>query len=85
MQNITQIITPSTRVPVQPEIVNKRPSPRELEALTHISNGNDSKTTARLMKISKRTVDYHLANVYIKLGAGNRVQAINIAKAKGYL
>lgn len=85
MQNLSKIHTPSTQNSVQPDIIRKSPTPRELEALNHVSNGNDSKTTARLMKISKRTVDFHLANVYVKLGASNRVQAINIAKAKGYL
>jgi DNA-binding CsgD family transcriptional regulator len=81
----TQTFVQSVPVSIQPDIVRKGPTPREIEALKHISNGNDSKTTAKLMKISKRTVDFHLANVYMKLGAGNRVQAINIAKAKGYL
>lgn len=81
----TQTFVQSVPTSVQPDIVRKGPTPREIEALKHISNGNDSKTTAKLMKISKRTVDFHLANVYMKLGAENRVQAINIAKAKGYL
>jgi len=85
MQHTQFLLQPSISTPVQPDSVCKTPTPREIEALQHISNGNDSKTTAKLMKISKRTVDFHLANVYVKLGAGNRVQAINIAKAKGYL
>lgn len=84
MQNVTNLI-PSVDVPVQPDVFHKTPTPREIETLRHISNGNDSKTTARLMGISKRTVDYHLSNIYTKLCAGNRVLAINIARAKGYL
>lgn len=84
MQNVTHLIQ-SVDVPVQPDVFRKTPTPREIEALLHISNGNDSKTTAKLMNISKRTVDFHLANVYTKLGAENRVQAINVARAKGYL
>lgn len=65
--------------------VRKTPTKRELEALRHIAAGHDSKTTARLMKISKRTVDFHLANLYLKLNAGNRIQAVNNARAKGYI
>lgn len=84
MQNVTQLIQP-VDVSVQPDVFRKTPTPREIETLLHISNGNDSKTTARLMNISKRTVDYHLANIYTKLVAKNRVDAINIARAKGYL
>ena len=67
------------------ESTRRRPTPRELEALQHIANGLDSKTTAKRMEVSKRTVDFHLANVYVKLNANNRVQAINNARAKGYL
>lgn len=68
-----------------PSEVRKGPTRRELEALRYIAAGNDSKTTARLMKISKRTVDFHLANLYLKLGAANRIQAVNNARAKGYI
>ena len=64
MQHTQFLLQPSISTPVQPDSVRKTPTPREIEALQHISNGNDSKTTAKLM---------------------NRVQAINIAKAKGYL
>jgi len=65
--------------------VRRKPTPRELQALTLVSRGMDSKTVAKKMGISKRTVDFHLANVYTKLDANNRVQAINNARAKGYL
>lgn len=78
-------LTSPTIVPVIKESARNRPTTREIEALTYISIGMDSKTTAKKMKISKRTVDFHLANVYTKLDANNRVQAINNARAKGYL
>lgn len=67
------------------ESLRRKPTPRELQALSLIASGLDSKTTAKRMRISKRTVDFHLANVYTKLDANNRVQAINNARAKGYL
>jgi len=88
---MTTFQTP-TQPTIQPSIietppveVRKGPTRRELEALRHIAAGHDSKTTARLMKISKRTVDFHLANLYLKLGAANRIQAVNNARAKGYI
>lgn len=67
------------------ESVRRKPTPRELQALKLVARGLDSKTVAKQMGISKRTVDFHLANIYTKLDAGNRVQAINNARAKGYI
>ena len=58
---------------------------REIEVLSLISAGYASKNAAEMLNISKRTVDFHLANIYVKLNAENRVQAILRAKAKGYL
>lgn len=63
----------------------RRLTDREIEVLSLVSAGNASKNVAQMLGISKRTVDFHLANVYTKLDANNRVQAINNAKAKGYL
>lgn len=63
----------------------RRLTDREIEVLSLASAGNASKNVAQMLGISKRTVDFHLANVYTKLDANNRVQAINNAKAKGYL
>jgi DNA-binding NarL/FixJ family response regulator len=63
----------------------RRLTDREIEVLSLISAGNASKNVAQMLEISKRTVDFHLANIYTKLDANNRVQAINNAKAKGYL
>lgn len=56
---------------------------RELEILRLIAQGNSSKQAAEKLYISKRTVDYHLANVYIKLRVSNRVQAIGAAVRLG--
>ncbi len=66
-------------------VVNRTPTPRELQVLSLVAQGYDSKSAAKKIGISKRTVDFHLSNVYVKLNVGNRIQAINIAKAKGYL
>lgn len=81
----TQVISDQAINPGLIDTSRKQPTPREIEALQYIANGFDSKTTAKKMRISKRTVDFHLANVYTKLDASNRVQAINNARAKGYL
>jgi DNA-binding CsgD family transcriptional regulator len=53
-----------------------RLSTREAEVLSLLAKGNSSQVVADTLFISKRTVDFHLANVYEKLGVDNRVQAI---------
>lgn len=63
---------------------------REVEVLTGIASGLDSKQVADSLFISKRTVDFHLANIYAKLTTPevlikNRLQAINRARALGLL
>jgi ATP/maltotriose-dependent transcriptional regulator MalT len=58
---------------------------RELEVLTLIVEGHSSKEVADLLFISKRTVDFHLDNVYGKLGVTNRMQAWQRATRLGLL
>lgn len=85
----TSIVNPSIVQQAQSAEENsrRRLTDREIEVLSLIAAGNASKNVAQMLrpKISKRTVDFHLANIYTKLDANNRVQAINNAKAKGYL
>ena len=60
-------------------------SPRETEVLTMASTGLGSGEVARSLFISKRTVDFHLASAYRKLGAPNRICAIIAAKRLEYI
>ena len=58
---------------------------REVEVLSYIGDGETSKEVAKRLFVSKRTVDFHLANMYTKLGVTNRVQALKVAAARGLL
>ena len=49
---------------------------REAEVLDHVLEGKSSKEVARLLFVSKRTIDFHLTNIYHKLHVTNRVQAV---------
>ncbi len=51
-----------------------RLSNRELEIAVLIMDGNNSKEVAERLFISKRTVDYHLWNIFAKLDVTNRMQ-----------
>jgi DNA-binding NarL/FixJ family response regulator len=48
---------------------------REIEALTWVARGKTSAEVAGLVGLSKRTVDFHLDNARVKLGAATRTEA----------
>ncbi len=56
-----------------------RMTKREIEVLSLIAQGHSSKEAADTLYVSKRTVDFHLANIYDKLQVNNRVQAFRAA------
>ncbi len=58
---------------------------REIEVLSLIAQGHSSKEAADVLFISKRTVDFHLANIYDKLMVNNRVQAFRAACRLGLI
>jgi DNA-binding NarL/FixJ family response regulator len=48
---------------------------REIEALTWVARGKTSAEVADLVGLSKRTIDFHLDNARVKLGAATRTEA----------
>jgi DNA-binding NarL/FixJ family response regulator len=51
-------------------------TPREREVLAQLSRGGSDQTISQQLGISKRTVRYHLQNIYSKLGIKHRSEAI---------
>lgn len=58
---------------------------REIEVLSLVIEGKSSKEVADMLYVSKRTVDFHLANIYDKLQVSNRVQAFRRAARLGLI
>lgn len=58
-------------------------TPREMEVLTWLCQGSKARSIARHLGISVRTVNKHLANIYRKLGAHDRLVAVNKAQSLG--
>jgi LuxR family transcriptional regulator len=56
---------------------------REREILKLIFEGRCSTEVAQTLRVSKRTVDFHLARAYVKLGVSNRFQAFRRAVELG--
>jgi len=60
-------------------------SPREIEVLRLVAEGNRNRQIAERLFISKETVKAHLKHVLLKLGAGDRTQAVTIAVRRGFI
>ncbi len=58
-------------------------SEREREILKAVVAGGTNKTIARDLDVQEITVKVHLRNVYRKIGAANRAQAVRIALEQG--
>ena len=58
-------------------------SERELEIIELVATGLTNQEIAKLLMISKRTVDNHVSNIFAKTGAKNRVALINWAMDNG--
>ena len=62
-----------------------RLTPREHEVMTHIALGKSSNEIADELFVSRRTIDFHLRQVYEKLGVKNRMAAYLQAVRLGLL
>jgi DNA-binding NarL/FixJ family response regulator len=60
-------------------------SPREIEVLELIRDGNRNKQIADRLSISETTVNYHIKNIVEKLQANDRTHAVTIALRRGLI
>ena len=60
-------------------------SPRELEILKLIANGESNKEIAGRLAINEGTVRVHASNVFAKLGCSDRAQAVAVAFHRGII
>ena len=60
-------------------------SGRELDALKGLAEGKVYKEIAEELSLSASTVRTHLHNVYRKIGAVDRAQAVLIARDRGWI
>ncbi len=58
-------------------------TPKEIEIFTWIRDGKTNGEIAQILKISERTVKFHLSNILKKLGAKSRTQAVSIGLEHG--
>jgi DNA-binding NarL/FixJ family response regulator len=70
-----------TKLQAKPAMLNDR----EIEVLTLVARGNTSAEISRKLRLSKRTVDFHIDNARIKLGAATRPEAAVKAAHSGLI
>jgi DNA-binding NarL/FixJ family response regulator len=58
---------------------------REAEVVRLVGRGLSNREVARQLGLSVRTVEFHMGNVLEKLGAHNRIEALNIAREAGLI
>jgi len=60
-------------------------TPRELEVLELIRDGQRNKDIAEKLEISEATVNFHVKNILDKLGANDRTHAVTLAVRRGMM
>jgi DNA-binding CsgD family transcriptional regulator len=63
----------------------RRVTLRESEVLSWVAAGKSDWAIARILKISDKTVNFHVENAKRKFGVGTRVQAVLAAMRNGTL
>lgn len=58
---------------------------RESEVLGLLARGLSNKMVARELRISEHTVKFHISSLYVKLGVGNRAEAVSRGARHGLI
>jgi DNA-binding NarL/FixJ family response regulator len=60
-------------------------TPRELEILRLIADGEGNKSIANLLNISQHTVKFHISSIFEKLNVSSRTEAIKVGISRGLI
>jgi DNA-binding CsgD family transcriptional regulator len=62
-----------------------RVTPRESQVLGWVAAGKSDWAIGQILRISKKTVNFHVENAKRKFGVGTRIQAVIAAMHKGII
>jgi DNA-binding NarL/FixJ family response regulator len=72
--------------PSQPSVAEgQKLTPREIEILAMIAEGLGNKEIAWRLDISEHTVKFHIASIFMKLGAQSRTEAVTRGIRQGHI
>ena len=74
-----------THVPATASLQRHGLTPRELEILRLVSEGDSNAELARRLWVTEQTIKFHLSNIYRKLNVSNRTEASRWAQLNGLL
>lgn len=73
-----ELVSSGGSAPARGDIIELRLTPRELQVSLAIQRGMTNATAASALFLSVKTVEYHLSNIYRKLGISSRTQLIGV-------
>ena len=81
--SLTRIVQGQTETPRRSAAPLSELTPREMEIISHVAEGQSNKTIARALNITDGTVKLHVKAILRKLGVHSRVEAAVIAVEQG--
>ncbi len=84
-QTATRLMAQMAENPTSTNVMVEDLTQREIELLSLVEKGFSNAAIAETLKISPNTVKYHLKNIFQKMGAQNRAEAVAIAIRWGVL
>jgi DNA-binding NarL/FixJ family response regulator len=82
MDVLAVIAAPGTLPGAPPEAAQHGLSPRELEVLRLIAAGKSNREIAEDLFLSPRTVERHIANIYLKIDVHTKAEATAYARGQ---
>lgn len=78
-------IPPAVAAQLAEHLADETLTPREIEVLRHIAEGDRNKEIADRLSISEETVKVHVKHIMEKLGASDRTEAVAVAIRRGII
>jgi DNA-binding NarL/FixJ family response regulator len=80
-----KVVPPAIAAGLAEHLGDEPLSPREVDVLKHVAEGNRNRDIAGRLFISEETVKVHLRHIMGKLGANDRTQSVAIAARRGII
>ena len=78
-------VEPASALAHQEARIGPYPTPKEREVLVAVAGGKRNREIADALHLSINTVEFHLRNIFTKLGASSRADALARARRHGWL
>jgi two-component system NarL family response regulator len=80
-----RLIAPEVAARLADRVSSAPLTSREISVLELVAKGMSNKEIGAALLVSEATIKYHLKNIYVKLGAGDRTEAALLATQRGII